>query len=300
MQVEDLGGQIQQNGGLPHHQGQDTKPRQVTSVQVRNQMCLFSVHWKIVFSEVIASVCAGETESSAECVWQDCTETGGDKFVLFPPHSCHTHQTIFNPSINCASGWWWPSLVIIRPHSFHHHTPQASQGSSTEIKCKILDDNVLFLPTLGWWHCQGDQDVNKWTMGGDKHLFKSSIEQFISSCAVLNSIVQGELNGKVGHFPFTHVEFIDRWVHLVEIYFPTGMFSMFWQRSSHVGFIGRSRNIHCHRKTSEQPFQNPPAGRAIWEPHSIASHYTVKKILKFYHFKSNFQNPPCPSTIQWL
>jgi len=31
--VEDMGGQIQQNGGLPHHQGQDTKPRQVTSVQ---------------------------------------------------------------------------------------------------------------------------------------------------------------------------------------------------------------------------------------------------------------------------
>ena len=32
-----MGGQIQQNGGLGpnHHQGQDTKPRQVTSVQVR-------------------------------------------------------------------------------------------------------------------------------------------------------------------------------------------------------------------------------------------------------------------------
>ena len=36
-QVEEMGGQIQQNGGLGgnHHQGQDTKPRQVTSVQVR-------------------------------------------------------------------------------------------------------------------------------------------------------------------------------------------------------------------------------------------------------------------------
>jgi len=33
--VEEMGGQIQQNGGLGpnHHQGQDTKPRQVTSVQ---------------------------------------------------------------------------------------------------------------------------------------------------------------------------------------------------------------------------------------------------------------------------
>ena len=35
LQVEDLGGQIQQNGGIPHNQGQDSKPRQVTSVQVR-------------------------------------------------------------------------------------------------------------------------------------------------------------------------------------------------------------------------------------------------------------------------
>ena len=36
-QVEEMGGQIQQNGGHGpnHHQGQDTKPRQVTSVQVR-------------------------------------------------------------------------------------------------------------------------------------------------------------------------------------------------------------------------------------------------------------------------
>ena len=27
----------------------------------------------------------------------------------------------------------------------------------------------------------------------------------------INGQWEGELNGKVGHFPFTHVEFIDRW-----------------------------------------------------------------------------------------
>ena len=27
----------------------------------------------------------------------------------------------------------------------------------------------------------------------------------------INGLWEGELNGKVGHFPFTHVEFIDRW-----------------------------------------------------------------------------------------
>jgi proto-oncogene C-crk len=26
----------------------------------------------------------------------------------------------------------------------------------------------------------------------------------------INGLWEGELNGKVGHFPFTHVEFIDR------------------------------------------------------------------------------------------
>ena len=41
LQVEDMGGQIQQNGGLPHHQGQDTKPRQVTSVQVGKRNLFF-------------------------------------------------------------------------------------------------------------------------------------------------------------------------------------------------------------------------------------------------------------------
>ena len=30
----------------------------------------------------------------------------------------------------------------------------------------------------------------------------------------INGQWEGELNGKVGHFPFTHVEFIDRYVML--------------------------------------------------------------------------------------
>jgi proto-oncogene C-crk len=27
----------------------------------------------------------------------------------------------------------------------------------------------------------------------------------------INGLWEGELNGKIGHFPFTHVEFIDRY-----------------------------------------------------------------------------------------
>ena len=73
VQVEDLGGQIQQNGGIPHNQGQDSKPRQVTSVQVR-QPNLYMLYFRGVriailsyftFSEVIARVCKGETEPSS-------------------------------------------------------------------------------------------------------------------------------------------------------------------------------------------------------------------------------------------
>ena len=75
LQVEDLGGQIQQNGGIPHNQGQDSKPRQVTSVQVRQATQLIYVVFSgcsnivilsyFTFSEVIARVCKGETEPSS-------------------------------------------------------------------------------------------------------------------------------------------------------------------------------------------------------------------------------------------
>jgi len=121
--VEEMGGQIQQNGGLGgnHHQGQDTKPRQVTSVQVRRGL------WSGI-----------------------CTEKVNlRRWKMF----------------NC----------------FQRSLPAYARVKQSRVP-NAYDKTALRLEV---------GDIVKVT--------KMSI----------NGQWEGELNGKVGHFPFTHVEFID-------------------------------------------------------------------------------------------
>ena len=150
--------------------------------------------------------------------------------------------------------------------------------------------------------------------------------------------VKGELNGKVGHFPFTHVEFIDRWVskwnisprniflHIfpmkyfthvefidrwIHQIFPLRIFpqqifphtifshtnvspmysSLIDKSQIHVQQIHFFIDVRCFEKKFPRrlyrqvpqylPQKNlstavsKPTGRAIWEPHCIANHYTI-------------------------
>ena len=129
-QVEEMGGQIQQNGGLGpnHHQGQDTKPRQVTSVQVRRGL------WRGIFTEKVnlrrwkMFNCFQRSLPAYARVKQSRVPNAYDKTALrLEVHIRSWFQNLFcwknAPSYPTSIAWLcqrvlMTPLVIIRPHSF--------------------------------------------------------------------------------------------------------------------------------------------------------------------------------------
>ena len=131
-----MGGQIQQNGGLGpnHHQGQDTKPRQVTSVQVRRGLwsgiCTEKVNlrrWKMfncfqrslpAYARVKQSRVPNAYDKTAlrlevhikSLDSKNPCAVGLRTFVAEKTPPLIPHQLP-----GCASGCWWPPLLSSDP-----------------------------------------------------------------------------------------------------------------------------------------------------------------------------------------
>ena len=133
-----MGGQIQQNGGLGgnHHQGQDTKPRQVTSVQVRRGLWSGICTEKVNLRRWKMFNCFQRSLPAYARVKQSRVPNAYDKTALRlevhiksldSKNPCAVGvgiRTFFcwkKPPLiphllpGCASGCWWPPLLSSDP-----------------------------------------------------------------------------------------------------------------------------------------------------------------------------------------
>ena len=131
-----MGGQIQQNGGLGpnHHQGQDTKPRQVTSVQVRKGLWCGIYTEKVNLRRWKMFNCLQRSLPAYARVKQSRVPNAYDKTALRlevriksldskNPRAVgirtffaeKTPPLIPQQLPRCASGCWWPPLLSSDP-----------------------------------------------------------------------------------------------------------------------------------------------------------------------------------------